>query len=238
MLDRMSDRRPADFAALYARFRAPIAAFDCGEKCAPYNEHAVPFCCDVRHALPTAYHDEWQYLQISTDLWRTWQPGETKADQKMAQSVPDNQVAIVCQGHTRCQRDFRSITCRSFPFFPYLALDGEFLGLSYYWEYEERCWVISNLQVVTLEYLGQFVSAYEAIFARYPAERETFRQHSIHMRRVFGKRRRAIPLLHRNGKVYRISPGNGRLRHTRLERMPKYGPYRIAASLTFKGEVS
>jgi len=232
----MSETNLADFAALYADFQAPIAALDCGEKCAPYNERGVPFCCDVRHALPTAYIEEWAYLRKNTDLWRPWQAGNTKDDQKMAQSVPDNQVAIVCQGHARCQRDFRAITCRSFPFFPYISLQGKFLGLSYYWEYEDRCWVISNLQVVSQDYLAQFIHAYETIFAWSPAERETFRQHSIHMRRVFGQRHRAIPLLHRNGWVYRISPGSGRLRRAQPDRLPKFGPYRIAARLPFDAE--
>jgi hypothetical protein len=232
----MSEPKPADFAALYARFQAPIAALDCGSKCAPYNERGVPFCCDVRHALPTAYQEEWDYLQPSTELWHAWEAGPTRAEQDLAKSVPGNQVAIICQGHTRCQRDFRAITCRSFPFFPYLTLTGEFLGLSYYWEYEDRCWVISNLQVVTAEYLEQFVSAYEMIFTWYPEERETFRQHSIHMRRVFGQRRRAIPLLHRNGGVYRITPGNGRLRRADAGKLPSFGPYRIAARLPFKVE--
>jgi hypothetical protein len=68
----MSELQPAEIAALYARFQAPVATLDCGQKCAPYNEHGVPFCCDTGHTVPTAYLGEWEYLQENTDLWHLW----------------------------------------------------------------------------------------------------------------------------------------------------------------------
>src|SRR5512134_3820207 len=114
MVSLLSMPEPADFAALYSRFNAPIAAFDCGAKCSPYNERGVPFCCDVNHALPTAYQPEWEYLQASTDLWRPWD-GSGRRSRQLQAEVPDHQHAIVCLGHTRCQRDYRAIVCRSFP---------------------------------------------------------------------------------------------------------------------------
>jgi len=67
---------------LYAAFAMPATDEDCGLRCAPYNEGGVPFCCDPRHAVPTAYREEWAYLQAHTDLWRLWQdddPAETFA---------------------------------------------------------------------------------------------------------------------------------------------------------------
>lgn len=226
---------PADFAALYARFHAPIAVFDCGAKCAPYNERGVPFCCDVRHALPTAYDAEWDYLQANTDLWRPFE-GSGKQTEKLLAGVPDQQSAIVCLGHTRCQRNYRAIACRSFPFFPYVTLEGEFIGMAYYWEYEDRCWVISHLETVTDEYRREFTAAYDTLFEWYPEEREAFRQHAIRVRRVFGRGRRVIPLLHRDGGTYKISPKTARMRRVKPEDLPAYGPYRIAEMLKFPGE--
>jgi hypothetical protein len=70
-----------DIPSLYSLFEAPITALDCGKKCSPYNEHGVPFCCDTRHAVPSAYTGEWRYLQANTDLWHEWQgptPQETE----------------------------------------------------------------------------------------------------------------------------------------------------------------
>jgi uncharacterized protein with von Willebrand factor type A (vWA) domain len=89
---------------------------------------------------------------------------------------------------------------------------------------------------VTAEYIAQFIAAFEELFATYPDEVENFRQQSIRMRRVFGRRRRAIPLLHRNGHAYKVTPRNGRLRRVEPSTFPLYGPYLVAAQLPFPGE--
>jgi hypothetical protein len=232
----MSEFTPPDFGAMYARFQAPITALDCGSKCAPYNERGVPFCCDTGHAVPTAYQAEWDYLQANTDLWHVWQAEHPKETARLLSQTPPGQMLIACQGHTLCQRGFRSLTCRAFPFFPYLTKDGRFIGLSYYWEYEDRCWVISNLQVVSQEYRDQFIAAYDLLFQQMPDEHENFLRHSGYMRRTFNRRRRAIPLLHRNGRAYKISPRSGRMRSVAVESLPKFGPYLLAAQMPFTGE--
>ncbi len=225
------------FAGLYAQFKAPITAFDCGAKCAPYNEYGVPFCCDTAHAVPTAYAAEWAYLQANTDLWYLWAAEDETDTARLQAETPVGQVLIECLGYEHCQRDYRSITCRAFPFFPYISKERDFLGLSYYWQYEERCWIISNLQTVTPEYGSEFVAAYDQIFAKYPTEFENFRYNSTIMRRVFGRRKRAIPLLHRNGKVYKITPRTGRLRRVDPVNLPKYEPYKTTALLQFPDEI-
>ena len=157
-----------EFAALYTGFSAPIAALDCGEKCAPYNERGVPFCCDTRHVLPSAYQAEWEYLQAGTNLWHEWHSTDPHLELEIHAAAPEGQVLIECLGHRLCQRGYRSIACRAFPFFPYLTREGEFIGLSYYWEYEDRCWVISHLAAVSSEYAGQFFVAFDALFSAYP----------------------------------------------------------------------
>lgn len=226
-----------DFASLYAGFDSPIAAFDCGARCAPHNEHGVPFCCDTRHAVPAAYGEEWDYLQANTGMWNPWEASDPRDAARLESELPSGQVLIVCQGHTLCQRSFRSITCRAFPFYPYVTRGGDFVGLSYYWQYEDRCWVASNLHVVTQEYRQQFVETFDRIFQAMPEELENFRHHSAVMRRVFGRKHRAIPLLHRNGFAYKISPKTGALRRVPVESLPKFGPYRIAAGLPFPDEL-
>jgi hypothetical protein len=227
-----------DYADLYGRFQAPIAALDCGKRCAPRNERGAPFCCDTRHAIPTAYPAEWAYLEANTDLWYLWESGERSVTTKLRAQAPDGHALIECLGHELCQREFRAVTCRAFPFFPYITREGAFIGLSYYWEYEDRCWVISNLHVVTPEFCAQFVAAYDELFARMPEERENFRHHSIVMRRTFGRRRRAVPLLHRNGGAYKITPHNGRMRRVPVETLPAFGPYKVAEALPFADELS
>ena len=233
----MPGTEPVDFASLYANFDLPITTLDCGKKCSPYNEYGVPFCCDTSYAIPTAYHLEWDYLRANTDLWHQWEahdPAETTALQS---ETPESQTLIECLGHRHCQRNFRSITCRAFPFYPYISREREFLGLSYYWQYEDRCWVINHLDFVSREYVREFVAAYDWILENIPGEFENFRHHSIVMRRVFGRQKRTIPLLHRDGGAFTITPKDGGLQRVDLTRLPKYGPFEIAALMPFPDEL-
>jgi hypothetical protein len=183
--------------------------------------------------VPSVYAAEWQYLESNTDLWHPWKPEAGGSSSRLRSLLPEGQVLVECLGHALCQRSFRSITCRSFPFFPYLSTEGEFLGLSYYWEFEDRCWVISHLEKVTPTYLEEFVRTYEKLFELFPDEIENFRYHSTRMRRLFERMKRAVPLLHRNGYLYKITPRNGRMRRIPPEKLPRFGPYQIGERLPF-----
>lgn len=233
----MCSMTSGEFANLYSLFEAPITALDCGKKCAPYNERGAPFCCDTRHAVPSAYLGEWHYLQANTGLWHEWVGPTPEETERLRRQTPDHQVLIECLGHRLCQRGFRSLTCRSFPFFPYVTRQGEFSGLSYYWEYEDRCWVISNLQVVTPTYRQQFIVAYDSLFERMPDELGSFRRFSSSMRRSFSQRGQEIPLLHRNGSTCLVSPGSGRMRRVDAQALPKFGPYALVDLLPFPDEI-
>lgn len=225
-----------NFKDFYCRFNSTITSIDCGEKCAPHNDYGVPFCCDTKHAVPTIYDDEWLYLKNNSKLWHFWENPNIEESIRLKEETPIGQVLLECLGHHQCQRGYRSITCRAFPFYPYITLEGEFIGISYYWQYEDRCWVISNLGMVTKSFLDEFVNAYNKIFNTYPHELASFRYHAIIMRRVFGRRKRPIPLLHKNGYFYKITPKNGRLRKTDPTTFSKHGPYKITALMPFPDE--
>lgn len=226
-----------DFAGIYRAFDAPVAAFDCGTRCAPHNERGIPFCCDPAHAVPSLYTAEWRYVQANTDLWRPWE-GRTQQDtSRILNQLPEGQVAGACLGSALCRRGFRSIACRSFPFFPYITRTRELVGITYYWEYEDRCWVISNLRYVALQFRAELLATYERLFAAMPDEFETYRRYAITMRRVFSRRRRAIPLLHRNGYAYKVSPRSGRMRRVDPESLPAFGPYLAAREVPFPDEM-
>lgn len=236
--------KPEEIRDFYARFNAPVAELDCGMRCAPHNEGGKPFCCDICHAVPTGYVSEWVFLQENTDLWHEWKaeqctdtPEEAAAEvARLSVEIPDSMVLMECLGPDQCQRDYRALTCRQFPFFPYIDSQGEILGLSYYWEYEEVCWVMSNLQVVTEEYIRQFLEAFEFLFERMPEEFENYKVHSEVMRDEFNEKRRAIPLLHRNGYAYKISTHNERMRRVPVDSFSKHGPYKWTALLPFPDE--
>jgi hypothetical protein len=225
-----------DFDDFYRRFDTPLTTLDCGERCAPYNEKGAPFCCNIRHAIPTAYDAEWAYLLANTQLWHAYVPDNQLHDAELRRQLPEGQVLVECLGHRSCERNYRTLVCRSFPFFPYLTREGDFNGLAYYWDYEDRCWMLSNLQLVSQAYRSEFLEAYDQLFQIFPEEAENYRQFSILMRRVFGRRRRAITLLHRNGYYYKVSPHNGRTRRVLPEHLPKFGVYQIAAAMPFPDE--
>lgn len=223
----------ANIRTLYAAFQSPIGELDCGKKCAPYNELGVPFCCDILHAIPTAYDAEWEYLKAHTTLWQLWQHENPTVQEAILAALPDGQVAVACLGHLACQREYRTFTCRAFPFFPYITGDGDFIGLTYYLEYTDRCWLTSNLNAVTGKYRQEFVTTYDHIFAMMPAEKENFSQQSISTREQYLKAGKAIPLLHRNGHAYKVTPHNERIQRVPIEKMPRYGVYKIAAEMPF-----
>ena len=215
-----------NYADLYARFDAPLSALDCGQFCAPHNPRGAPFCCDSQHAVPVIYEAEWAYLRANTDLWRSWQ-GRTPAEtRRLQEETPAGMLPVECLGHQRCQRAFRALSCRAFPFFPYITRDDRFIGVSYYWQYERTCWVISNLEVVTAKFKAEFFAAFDEILWAIPGEWDSYWRLSASMRRVFSRWRRAIPLLHRNGHFYKVSPRSGRMRRAAMGDGPKFGPYR------------
>ena len=233
----MVELREDDIAELYSRFSVPICGLDCSSKCAPYNTNGIPFCCDTRCMVATAYDIEWEYLQKRTDLWHTWEPRDREEKKRLASETPENQVLLECLGHERCKREYRTLTCRSFPFFPYFDSRPEFIGFSYYRQYTEYCWVINNLDRVSDEFANQFIAAYETLFSKSPSIMDSFVYHSMKTRAEYVKERKVIWLFHRNGEVYKISPKSERMRKTSAELAPKFGAYKVAAEMPFLNEV-
>jgi hypothetical protein len=219
-----------DFRRLYDHFDAPVADVDCGAFCAPHNPGGKPFCCDICHAVPAVYYQEWAYLRQSTSLWHEWRGDEcgesTGSVAEVRSETPDNMLLLACEGPEYCQRRFRALSCREFPFFPYLSSDYRFLGLAYDWTFEARCWVISHLDQVTETYRRELVSAFDELFSLWPEEMDGYAGLSETLREVFWQRHRRIPLLHRNGGYYLISPASEDMRRVDPQRLPRFGPYR------------
>jgi hypothetical protein len=223
-----------EMRALYDGFDAPVTAFDCGERCTPYNPHGVPFCCDICEAVPVAYLQEWDYLQPRTDLWHVYRGDECPSDPddpaEVWKETPAHMTLLACQGAAHCQRNYRAMSCRQFPFFPYINAMGEFIGMSYEWTFENTCWVISNLWSVTPRYRVEFMAVYDNIFSVWPLEYDSYALASENMRTLFVEKRQRIPILHRNGQDYLLSPGDERLRRADLRHWRKFGQYREGSS--------
>jgi hypothetical protein len=236
----MTDLDQSHIRTLYKIFSTSITGFDCGEKCSVYNENHAPFCCDIRHVIPSAYTQEWEYLHQNTNLWHLISQDDKILLKQISAELPDDQVLIKCQGAPKCQRNFRSITCRAFPFFPYIDHQGKFIGLTYYWDFEDRCWLINHLDTVSPQYRDEFINAFDFIFSISAQEYLNFRHQSIIMRRVFGRKKRAIPLISRSAspqiQSYKISSKNGKMRKVDPHLFTKHGNYFVAEQLPFAEE--
>jgi len=220
--------RGEHFAQIYERFRAAISRYDCGKKCAPLNG-GEPVCCSTAHAVPVADRAEWALLRGRSDLWRRFKPHDAST-KTIVEELAGHCIAIECKGAAHCERDNRTIACRSFPFFPYITRAGEFVGLAYYWNYENLCWVISNLGIVERDFVREFAQAFETIFQHDPDEFTTMRDHSASMRRVFTRWRRVIPLIGRDGGYFKVLPRGGRIVSAKIEEFESHGPYRSDAA--------
>ncbi len=217
-----------DFARVYEMFQAPISRFDCGRHCSPLNG-GEPVCCSTDHAVPVVDRAEWDLLRGRTRLWRRYRP-EDRAGKAIVAELSRACLAIECKGVRHCERDNRTLACRSFPFFPYVDAEGAFIGLSIHWTFADRCWVISNFGKVDAEFRRQFLAAYDYLFAADAGEYETHKEYSATLRRVFSRRRQPIPFMDREGNCFRILPHGRGMQPSAPEKMPKYGAYRSASA--------
>jgi len=222
----MPQRRiqPADFEHIYDIFNAPVSRFDCGRHCAPLNA-GEPVCCSADNAVPIVDRAEWQLLKSRSDLWQRHRPQEAVGKQLVA-DLHDSCLAVECKRARQCERENRSLACRAFPFFPYIDRKGNFIGLSIHWGFADRCWVMSNPEIVDAEYRRQFVAANELLFERDPEEYAVHREYSASLRRVFSRKRLAIPLIGRDGGLFRILPHGGAMVPATPKSLPKFGRYR------------
>ena len=214
---------PADFATLYEGFDAPVSRYDCGRKCAPLN-NGEALCCSTQHAVPVVHKVEFELLKGRTDLWTKFKPYDYSTRQ-IVEELTHDCMAIECKGGRFCERENRTIACRGFPFYPYLTRQKEFVGLGTYWTFEDRCWMMSHLEIVDRAFVEQFVATYEALFAKDPSEFKTYVDFSAAARRVFSRWKREIPLIGRQGDLLIVEPSTGAIRPGRKKDYPKIAPF-------------
>jgi len=232
----MPDNLPT-FQNLYLGFSQPLSEIDCGQKCGPYNDYGVPVCCDIGILVPTAFKKEWVYLEGATDFWHQWEGLSTPEGAELLQEMQPGQVPLECLGYKRCQRDFRTFSCRSFPFFPYLDGNGIFIGLAYYSEYLEQCWILSNLSLVSIEYKKQFQMTYDRIFKIYPETHKAYLGYSTYMRNLAESEGNDLILLDFYGQALRLDPRNETIEELSYTDLETYGPFRTMKELEFPDEI-
>jgi hypothetical protein len=215
------------YRRIYRAFRTPVSRYDCGRKCAPLNG-GVPVCCDTEHALPIVDKHEWRFLSARSDLWRLYlkRDAETRRERK---DMHRDCRLIECKGAEHCERENRSLSCRAFPFFSYLTAEDEFVGLAPFWTFEDRCWLMNNLQVVDRGFVREFVAAHELLFAADKEERAASREQSAAARRVFTRWNRPLPLIGREGEYLAVEPRTHRIRPAHWREYFRHGAFRDEA---------
>ena len=227
----------AHFRELYKTFSSPIAELDCGQMCGPYNDYGVPVCCDIKQVIPAAYQEEWAYLQENCDLWCPWRGADRKEQDELMNSLQGGQVLIQCLGYQDCQRSFRSISCRAFPFYPYIDSSSNFIGLAYYRDFQEECWVISNLALVSQEYKLEFQKVYQRLFMIYPDTRSSYSDYSAYLRETSTSAEEDLIVLGFSGDLFLIEPATEKIVEGQYSELEAYGPFQVTRELMFPEEL-
>lgn len=189
---------PADIEGLLRTLRAPVTSFDCGTLCAG-NNGGVPVCCHAEQVLPVLYRAELALLQKRSDLWRRHVPKGDDAPLRAAARTCD--VFAVCKGHQHCERDNRSLACRTFPFEPYLDQDANFVGIVFAYDFAHLCPLITSGHEISPRFITQCCTMWERLFALDADERAFYAGCSRTLRRQFGRRHEPIPVFTKTGVV-------------------------------------
>jgi len=190
--------KPEDFKELYRDLESAPATFDCGKKCSPFND-GEPFCCDTGWVVPIAYKPEWQYLQKRTNLWHEFRPRNSEEFELMDEIDEDENDFIECRGVKFCERENRSISCRTFPYEPYFDTKGNLLGLVYNRVMEDKCYLVDRHSVVKKEFIRQMLNFFEKLFKLHPSERELYMGESRTYRNKMSRRKKPVVVLTLDG---------------------------------------
>ena len=190
--------KPEDFKELYRVFHSAPTAFDCGKKCSPFND-GEPFCCDTGWVVPIAFPEEWEYLQKQSCLWHEFRPRNSDEFDLVEEIDADESVFVECRGPRYCERENRSISCRTFPFEPYLDTKGNFLGITYNRVIEDKCYLVDRHSVVTKEFVKMFMRFFENFFVFLPSERELYMEQSRIYRNQMSRRKNPVVVLTLDG---------------------------------------
>jgi hypothetical protein len=182
----------AQVEELLSTLTVPVTEIDCGTLCAPDND-GVPICCDKSRIVPVLYKKEYQVLRARSDLWRPFRP-ENAQQRELGEDMRGCDKLCECKGVAHCERDNRSLACRTFPLEPYLDHDADLVGLVWNTDFDGTCPLVNSRHKVRADYIEQALTMWEKAFGWAPKEREFYMGHSQSMRRSYGQKRRKVPV--------------------------------------------
>lgn len=192
------------FEELLGTLRSPITEFDCGTLCAPGNG-GIPVCCHAESIVPVMYRAEYEVLRRRSDLWGPYRP-RSDQDREMVADARACEKFAECKGHEHCERENRSLACRTFPFEPYLDHYEELAGLVWYYDLKRLCPLIESKHRILPEFVEECLDMWGRLFEAMPEEVDYYFATSESLRRSFGQKKKRIPVYTRNG--IRLMPTN------------------------------
>lgn len=219
-----------DIPELLELLQSPVTDFDCGTLCAPGNG-GVPVCCHAERIVPVLYKVEMAVLKRRSDLWRKYEP-RTKDQHELASDMRGCDMLAVCKGAEHCERENRSLACRTFPFEPYLDHDRQLVGLVWNYDFAGTCPLIGSRHRIQPRFIEECLAMWQRMFELSFRERMFYFRISQTMRRSFGQKRRRIPVFTPDG-VWSYPPqkdGGPPRRAAKAAPSPSAAPRASAAS--------
>jgi len=185
----------AELNEYYELLNDSLTAYDCGKLCSPKNG-GEPFCCTVENAVPMLYREEFKYLSKRTNLWARWNP-KTPVDKKQKRE-DETRILIFCEckGVAHCERENRSVGCRTFPLEPYFTKDNKFIGLIFMKEFRHKCPLNSRMGDIRQHVIDNHYEFWSRIMAKKQDELELYLRASRGWRISAAKRKVKLPILY------------------------------------------
>ena len=185
---------PEELDHFYELLDESLTAYDCGKLCSPAN-NGEPLCCSVENAVPMLYREEFAYLSKRTELWHRWKP-KTPVDKKQKKE-DETRILIFCEcrGVAHCERENRSICCRTFPLEPYFDTEGKFVGLIFMREFRNKCPLMKRLPDIRQNVIDKHYKFWELMLAKKGDELELYKSTSRGWRISATKRGVKLPIL-------------------------------------------
>ncbi|MFO1052292.1 MAG: hypothetical protein U1F36_08775 [Planctomycetota bacterium] len=184
----------AQVAELLGILTAPVTDFDCGTLCAP-SHGGIPVCCHGETIQPVLYRAEFALLRRRSTMWSRHR-GQGVND---AAELRPCEMFADCKGHTRCEREHRALSCRTFPFEPYLDHDDRLAGLVFVYDLMQLCPLIGSGHRIRDDFIEQCGRMFARLFEFDPDERELWAMQSRALRRSFGRAGAKIAVYRKDG---------------------------------------
>lgn len=168
---------------LYKLMEVPMTEFDCGQLCVT-EENGVPPCCDALKTVPVLFKSEYEWHRKRNDFWRQMNEDDPVYNTFCELiDADDYEQFAICPGVEGCDRDQRSLVCRTYPFEPYIDEDGRLKGITFNYDEEEVCPLVSKLDLdLNGDYITNSLIYWDFIFKRFPDQFDIYYESSQQLR--------------------------------------------------------